>query len=262
MNVVIGVDSGGSKTRAIAVSLDGEIVGYGEGGGGNPGHDSAYCQNIHAAILSATEKVGVGNVIRIVAGIAGLDRPEDINWAKTCTAVPGVNCPQVQINDADIAHFGAFSGGPGIVSIQGDGSMIFGITETGRRVRNFDFRHYARAAGPWMGATAVLAMLARGHERGDDDFVSRVLEYWSVGALSELREIAIQFDTWPHQELMRKQGDMASLVTDAAENGSPLAASICDEGAYNVTDGIRLLGRLFGQQEVSIALIGSCVRSK
>ena len=181
--MVIGVDAGGSKTRAIAVSFDGTIVGRGEGGGGNPGHDSKYLDNIHAAVSGAAAGCGPENVVRVVAGIAGFDSEGDIEWVRACTAAPGITCAQVQVNDADIAHFGAFQGAPGLVSIQGDGSMIFGMTDTGRRIRNFDYCHYARGAGPWIGSLAVIMLLARGPEPEDASFLAQVLRHWDANSL-------------------------------------------------------------------------------
>jgi len=261
MKTVIGVDAGGSKTRALAVSLDGTIVGYGEGGGGNPSHDANYLENIRGAIASATSNCGPETVVRVVAGIAGFDRESDIEWAAACTAAPGIIGSQVQINDADIAHYGAFQGAPGLVSIQGDGSMIFGVTDTGRRIRNFDYCHYARAAGPWIGSLAILMLLARGPEPDDADFVTEVLRYWEANSFEDLREIASHFRAQRFQELLRKQGDMAPIVTAAAAAGSTAARLACDDAAENVADGIRLLGRMFEGPDVPVALIGSCVRS-
>jgi len=261
MKVVIGVDAGGSKTRALAVTSEGDIVGRGEGGGGNPGHDQAYLENIHGAIRRAAETAGYGNVVRVVAGIAGLDRPEDMEWAAGCTRPSGICCPQVQINDADIALFGAFGGAPGIVSIQGDGSMIFGKSASGRSIRNFDFRHYARAAGPWIGSNATLLLLARGIERGDEDLAESIWKYWGVDSMESLRELASRFNGLAHENHLRRHGDMASLVTQAAGLGSPLATKVCKDAAQQVVDGIRLVGRMFEHSDVSVALIGSCVRS-
>ena len=45
-----------------------------------------------------------------------------------------------------IAHAGALRSAPGIIAISGTGSVVFGVNEAGRRLRNYDFRHYARSA--------------------------------------------------------------------------------------------------------------------
>ncbi|RYG17286.1 ATPase, partial [bacterium] len=68
MKVVIGVDSGGSTTRALVVTLDGERVGYTETGSGNPAHDTASGKNVRLAIERVAKRCGFGNVVRVVAG--------------------------------------------------------------------------------------------------------------------------------------------------------------------------------------------------
>ena len=113
MKVVIGVDSGGSTTRALAVTLEGERVGYVETGGGNPAHDAASGENVRLAIERVARQCGLGNVVRVVAGVAGFDRPEDLPRLTEATKVKGLKAANVFVNDAEVAHFGTFGGARG-----------------------------------------------------------------------------------------------------------------------------------------------------
>jgi glucosamine kinase len=261
MKVVVGVDSGGSKTRALAVNVDGDVVGYAESGGGNPGHDAAFCENIRDAIRRSASVCGIGAVVRVVAGIAGYDRPGDDEWAEASTAVPGLAAARVQVNDAVIAHFGAMGGQSGITSIQGAGSMIFAKLEDGRIARNFDFRHYASAAGPWLGYRIGLVLLARGVSEGDEALVDRLLAAWGLDSLEDFRESMSRSRDQDDRLIHNKMGSIAPIVTHEAMNGSPSASLVCQEAAGNIVDGVRLLGRMFRDEQVSVTLIGSCVRS-
>jgi N-acetylglucosamine kinase-like BadF-type ATPase len=76
-----------------------------------------------------------------VAGFAGLDAPEDQEWADRFTAVPGLVCPRLSVNDAVIAHAGALRSLPGIIAISGTGPIVFGVTPDVRQIRNYDFGH-------------------------------------------------------------------------------------------------------------------------
>lgn len=261
MQVVVGVDAGGTNTRALAVRFDGEVVGYAQAGGGNPEHEPAFRENVRRAIAEAAAGCGLERVARVVSGIAGLDHPEDHVWAAEATDVAGLRAVRVQVNDADIAHYGALGGSPGIVSIQGTGSMILAHIDDGRRLRNFDYRHYAAAAAPATGHGGLMALLVRGPEAGDASFVRRVLAYWEVDSLEALREKLSRASDWDGFEFRRRHGGMAPIVTRSAEEGSPLAAAACRERAAQIVEGVRLLGRHFRSPEVRVALIGSCVGS-
>jgi len=230
MKVVVGVDSGGSKTRALAVNVDGDVVGYAESGGGNPGHDAAFCENIRDAIRRSASVCGIGAVVRVVAGIAGYDRPGDDEWAEASTAVPGLAAARVQVNDAVIAHFGAMGGQSGITSIQGAGSMIF-------------------------------AKLEDGVSEGDEALVDRLLAAWGLDSLEDFRESMSRSRDQDDRLIHNKMGSIAPIVTHEAMNGSPSASLVCQEAAGNIVDGVRLLGRMFRDEQVSVTLIGSCVRS-
>lgn len=54
---------------------------------------------------------------------------------------------------------------------------------------------------------------------------------------------------------------MAPMVTDAALEGSHLAAAVCRHAAGELATGIRLVGANFESPSVSVALIGSVANS-
>ena len=148
MKYVVGVDSGGSKTRALIVVLDGTPVDYAETGGGNPAHNPQFKTALGDAILRASKNIGIANVVQVVSGIAGFDQPSDLEWAIEATTVEGLTADQIHVNDTEIAHFGAYSGSHGIVSIQGHGSNVLRSPKVvlGLRTRIF---YITRVAAPW-----------------------------------------------------------------------------------------------------------------
>jgi len=79
--------------------------------------------------------------------------------------------------------------------------------------------------------------------------------------LTALRERGTQGFEADGFERNRRFGAMAPLVTAAARNGAPLARTVCDAAADALGIGIRLVGNCFTRQTVSVALVGSVVRS-
>jgi hypothetical protein len=120
--VVLGVDGGGTFTRALIADLDGRVLASAETGGSNPSHHPRAEENAREAIQQVLAAAGCepGQVVAVVAGFAGLDRPRDQKWADRFTAVPGLVCPRLCVNDAVIAHAGALRSQPGIIAISGN----------------------------------------------------------------------------------------------------------------------------------------------
>lgn len=261
MKVVIGVDSGGSTTRALAVTLEGERVGYGESGGGNLLHDKKGRENVREAIVRAADGCGIVSVVRVISGIAGLNRPEDEAWAAEATDVPGLVAARTQVNDSEVAHAGAFAGGPGIVSIQGTGSTVLAVLEDGRRVRNGDFGHYARGGAVWLGMRTVFGLLSDPTAPDDPTLLRDVLALWNVNTREGLREAMIGGNDRVRREWSARYGEVARRTTRSADEDFGFARDLCRAAASDIVDGIRLLGPLFAVDDVPVALIGACVRS-
>src|SRR5438067_13838592 len=94
--IVVGVDGGGTTTRAIAADMEGRVVGYAEAGGSNPHHNPRAKENAREAIRAAIQQAErePREVAALVAGVPGLDEPEDEGWAAQHTALPGPACPR------------------------------------------------------------------------------------------------------------------------------------------------------------------------
>jgi glucosamine kinase len=180
--VVVGIDGGGTHTRAMVADTHGRVLSCVEAGGSNPNHHPKAQENAREAIRQALAEAGceAGQVVSLVAGFAGLDSAEDQVWAEQFTAVPGLCCPRLQVNDAVIAHAGALRSRPGIIAILGTGSIVFGVTPDGRHVRNYDFHHYAASAARHLGYEAVHRIIAGETEAADLEFVQEVLAFWKV----------------------------------------------------------------------------------
>ena len=261
--VVIGIEGGGTHTRALCCDLAGNVLAYARTGGSHPSHNADAATNVQTAIGEVVSAAGrsVEDVVGLVAGIAGFNVPQDQSWAEEFTDLPGLRCARLHVNDAVVAHRGAFLAQPGIIAIAGTGSMIFAITDSGRMLRNFDFNHYAPAAARFLAYDAVFRILAGDATDADSDFVTQVLTFWEVSDLGGLREHASGNAQRDERMVNRAHGNMAAIVTNAATGGVPLARAVCDTAVREFSVGIRLVGNFFASDTVPFVLIGSAARS-
>ncbi|MGQ0570968.1 MAG: BadF/BadG/BcrA/BcrD ATPase family protein [Armatimonadota bacterium] len=164
--ILVGVDAGGTHTRALAVREDGGPVGQSLRGPANP-----YKVGVARAareILSAIRQAARRNPVTLaVAGVAGSEY-EDLRHpleARVGSKLPGV----VRIvHDSLIVLEGAFPGHPGIVVIAGTGSVVFGRNAQGDEARAGGWGHLVddQGSGFAIGRDVLAAVLRAYDGRG------------------------------------------------------------------------------------------------
>lgn len=263
VELVIGIDCGGTYARVIAADLSGKLLAATKTRVASASKTTSAQENVQNAICDAISRAGCqqSDVVELVAGIAGLDSPEDHEWAEKFTALPGLRCSRLHVNDAVVAHAGALQSQPGIVAISGTGSVVFGVTEAGRHIRNSDFHHYAYSSACYLSYEAVHRVLSGDIHPEDSGFAEEVLAYWSARDMSELRERGIDGFVADDFERNWLFGEMAPIVTEAAQKGVPLARSMCDLAGGALNTGVRLLGNCFTEKTVQVALVGGVIQS-
>ncbi|WP_339784640.1 BadF/BadG/BcrA/BcrD ATPase family protein [Paenibacillus sp. FSL R7-0313] len=260
---VIGMDGGGSHTRVAVADQNGKILSYVQKSGCNRYHDTNAEQNVLEAIAEAITQAGLQSdqIASIQAGMAGLNQPEDTIWAEALLARTGITGRISAVNDTHIAHTAAFDGEPGIVAIGGTGSLILGRTEQGAWLRNDQFGHYAPTAARFLAYDTVHSILAGRYGPHDQAWIEQVLRYWNVASIRELAALGIAGFAENKQATNRKFGQMASMVTEAADRNIPLAVRVCGSAADTAVVGILMLASCFDQPTVSMTLTGSCLSS-
>ena len=124
---IIGVDGGGSKTEAIAYTLDGREISHGYSGFGNIViNREEGLKNIEIAILQCMKDLRVNRCIHIYAGLAGAytGNNKEIVEKYLRSRFP---ISVTVISDADLAFYALLKGQDGILTIAGTGSISFGI---------------------------------------------------------------------------------------------------------------------------------------
>ncbi len=263
--VVVGLDGGGTVTRALCCGLDGQPLGYAEAGGASVSHnrEEDARRHLQTAAQAALDHAGrsLADVRALVAGLAGLDKPEDQEWAQRLTHNDAMGGPRLHVNDSVVAHAGALLSQPGIIVIAGTGAITFGVNETGRELRNYDFNQYADTAARALTLRCLHRLLAGDYGQEDGAFAQAVLHFWEAASVAELWQAASLWGAQAWTDKIHKWGRMAPLVTQFAQAGAPLPRAVCREAAEQISVSIRLLGAGFALRPISVALIGSAARS-
>ena len=262
MVVLMGIDGGGTHTRVAVADTEGKLLSYVKRqGGAFLCKDANANENVRLAVLAAAEEAGcgLGDIISLTAGIAGYDRRRDLRWVRKLTKIEGLRCVVQHANDAVVAHRGALLFRPGIVAIAGTGSVIAGITEKGKFIRNYDFRHYANNAACSLTYGCVERILAG--ETDGTDFTDKLLPYFGADDANALKALKEKEFGMGYARMLKLLGDFAPEVTAAALNGSRLAGQVCTQAAEETVAGIQMLGSRFTSALVPVALVGSAANS-
>ncbi len=166
------------------------------------------------------------------------------------------------MNDTEVAHFGAFSGSFGIVSIQGHGSNVFGVTEDGARVSNSNFLHYASGGAVVLSMRFHFAAMWGGQKSLDESLARRLCDHWNVESLDSLVTLGRRGWDLDSDKARNHMALFAHEITSAAKRGSELALSVCRQAALSVAEGIGLVGQCFQSTTIPVVLSGSAVQSE
>ena len=133
MSIVLGIDGGGTRTRASIV--DGErVLAFAENGSIKRLSVGAAAaeENLRALLKEVFGQAGVEGVRAASAGVASATMPGVPEWIKAVFADFGVERSEV-VGDEVIALDAAFKGGPGILQIAGTGTNCIGRAPDGGR---------------------------------------------------------------------------------------------------------------------------------
>ncbi len=143
MRLLLGIDVGGSRTRALVADVEGAVLGYGEAGPGNhevvgyeglvAAMDSCLGSALEAAGLRAAEALprfgGAG------FGIAGFDWESERAPSLAAVARLGLACPLELHNDAALGLAAGASSLWGVNLVAGTSNNCYGLSREGREGR-------------------------------------------------------------------------------------------------------------------------------
>lgn len=229
----LGIDGGGSHTRALICDQSGKILGKGESGPSNPmSIPVADCQaHLEEAIQLALAAFIPDTIEAAHFGIAGAQSKEGRNILQ---GIAGelLDCSKTKLSigsDLEIALEGGLAGAPGIALIAGTGSACYGKNGLGAEAFCGGWGDLVDDAGSgnWIGLQALQVCVRQADGRlTRSELQNRVLEYLGIDSMDDFKQRI-------HQEgLSRKErAELAPIIFDLAENGDPAAVEIVDQAA-------------------------------
>jgi len=223
----VGVDGGGTKTRAVVMDGEQLIIGEGLAGPSNPLRVGlgAAASAVRASIESACEaaRVSRASISAAEIGLAGVRRANLRERMREALCGLGIESLEV-VSDADIALFGATAGRPGIIVIAGTGSNCCGVNKHGRRACAGGWGPVAgdEGGGSWIARQGLQAIAQATDERGAPTaLVEAAFLYFGVTNADELAT-AIYAPNVTHDRL----AGFGKHVIETAQAGDVIARDI------------------------------------
>lgn len=263
-DVMVAVDGGGTRTRAIAITRDGTIAGAAEAGPSNDlqvGTETALA-SLTQAVDDALDAAGLTRtrVAAAAAGLAGVDY-DGAGAAPWVEAFGRMGFRRAFVyGDMMAAHSGALAGSPGIVAVAGTGSVIVGVDEGGTAVKvgGWGPAYGNEGSAYAIGCDGLRAAARAWDGRGSATLLTEVLAL-ALGVPSFERSIDVVYGRRMGQQEIAA---LAPLVHGAAEAGDPVSAEICDRAAADLVAAVRAaFRRLRSAQVHAVSYQGSVLRS-
>ena len=258
--VVLGIDGGGTNTRAV-IANGNKTLARAQSGSIKRlrvGPEVAEA-NLRAILREVFDQAGVTQVDAASAGIASAYMPGIPEWITAVFRDFGIQNSEV-VGDEIIALDAAFQGGPGILQIAGTGSNTIGRAPSGafETAGGYSSVLGDQGSGYWIGLHAIREAL-HAHDRDQPTAVlDRVGAAWCTRTLSELVERGNQT---PGPDFSA----LAPLINSLAEEGDPVALKILHQAAHDLSGFILLVRekiqtRHNSKEEVSTAFTGSVLK--
>jgi N-acetylglucosamine kinase-like BadF-type ATPase len=259
MNTVLGIDGGGTRTRASIVEGE-RVLAFVEHGSIKRLRVGARVaeENLRTLLGEVFKQAGVQGVRAASAGVASANMPGVAEWISVVFRDFGVERSEV-VGDEVIALDAAFKGGPGILQIAGTGTNCIRRAPDGGRecYGGWSSRLGDNGSGYWIGLHAVRRAL-KAHDREEPTRVlETVAQIWGTPTIDQLVNLG---DSTPGPDFAA----LAPAISQLAEEGDAVAAGVLQEAAEDLVESVLLVrGKLRRKhnltEEVPAAWIGSVI---
>lgn len=244
-SLLLGLDIGASVSRALVADADGRRLGEGRAAGGNPSGrpvDQALSA-IADALRAALSGVDPRQVRGAVVGLAGVGRLQEPDVAERFARMwrsVGLTCPCGLVADAAVAFAAGSPASAGTLLLAGTGATAAEIAE--RRPRTVADAHGwllgDLGSGFWVGREAVRAVLACLEGRAPETPLARRVLAELLGAehVTPGRDAVNSVINAVRRDAPVDLARFARTVSNAAENGDPVACDIVARAAGHLID--------------------------
>ena len=231
MSVVLGIDGGGTRTRASIMDGD-RVLAHGENGSIKRlrvGAEAAEA-NLRALLKDVFAQAGVSGVDAATCGVASATMPGVTEWITDVFNDFGVARSEV-VGDEVIALDAAFHGGPGILQIAGTGSNTIGRAADGSResAGGWSSRLGDEGSGYWIGVNSVRRALHAYDREQPTRILDTVGEIWGTPDIDDLINLG---DSTPGPDFAA----LAPAINELAEAGDPVALGVLKQASDDLVD--------------------------
>jgi glucosamine kinase len=259
MNVVLGIDGGGTRTRASIVAGD-RVLAHAENGSIKRlrvGEEVAEA-NLRELLKDVYAQAGVHSVFSACCGVASCSLPGTVEWITAVLEDFKAERTEV-VGDEVIALDAAFQGGPGILQIAGTGSNTIGRAADGSResAGGYSSRLGDEGSGYWIGLNSVRRGLHAYDREQPSQVLDKVGEIWGTKSLEDLVNLG---DSTPGPDFAA----LAPAINELAEAGDAVALAVLQQAAADLVEFVLLVrGKLRRKHkiagEVPVAWTGGVV---
>ncbi len=236
MNLILGIDGGGTRTRASVVAGE-RLLAHVEGGSIKRlrvGAEAAE-KNLRALLKDVYAQAGVTGVRAASVGVASASMPGTTEWITAVFNDFGVERSEV-VGDEVIALDAAFKGGPGILQIAGTGSNTIGRAADGSRECAGGWSSHLgdEGSGYWIGINSVRRALRAYDREQPTQILKKVGEIWGTPSLEDLVNLG---DGTPGPDFAA----LAPAIHELAEAGDPVAVAVLQQAAADLVEFVLLV---------------------
>ncbi|MDQ5859173.1 MAG: hypothetical protein M3542_12980 [Acidobacteriota bacterium] len=246
MRHVLGIDAGGTKTRALFADDAGRVLGSALGGGANlRTHGELEVEKVLHHVIEEASADAAALPDAVALGIAGSDRPADEAVLRGILRRIGFRERVVITNDARIAFVAGSADRVGLALVCGTGSIAWGRNRAGEIARSGGWGWHLgdEGSGFWIGERAIREVLRAVDGRGPATSLDRALSEHFEIARPEQILYAIYDREFPRTRVAKfaPRVEKAALAGDAvAEAILSDAAAELVQAAVSVRDRLRL----------------------
>ncbi len=259
MSVILGIDGGGTNTRAALVA-GGKIIASGQNGSIKRlrvGAEAAEA-NLRALLKDVFAQAGVKGVKAASCGVASATMPGITEWITAVFHDFGVERSEI-VGDEVIALDAAFKGGPGILQIAGTGSNTVGRAPDGSResVGGWSSRLGDEGSGYWIGVHSIRRALHAYDREEPTQVLKKVCEIWGTPTMDDFINFG---DSTPGPDFAA----LAPAIDELANAGDPVAVGVLRQAAADLVEFVLLVRSKLRRKhaiagEVPVAWTGSVI---
>lgn len=255
MEYIIGVDGGGTKTEAVAYSLEGEVLNTSLKGFANllNGKEEAL-NNIISSIEELINEFGKEKLKGVYLGIAGVEvgnhREHILNAIQEALEIESS-----LMNDGELALKAMLKGEDGILVIAGTGSIAFGIKD-GKSARAGGWGHLLgdEGSGYKISIDALKNILLEEDSSIEkSDLSLAIMKEFNWNSVDEIVEFV-------YSSSKDEIAKVAPLVSMFAEAGDNYARGILEKEAIALAKSTQNVYEKLGFEKCSVGLVGGVLR--